>query len=692
MSADEVFPYLSHLIGKLRKKRGLAALLLFSALTAASEAAQTKVYAAPGDLEGALLQGVEIPPFEIGLLNLAGHGGSYSSSGTATLPAWSAPAFDSLVVSWDADAPPGTSLEVWAQIRLFGEWTEWFLMGTWEATGGASGTGESDVAFVDVDTLKVKPADQKAQAFRLKVVLHSPAGKQTPVVRMVAGATAAQSDLLLGEPEWERGPWVRDLPVPERSQMAEQAAFRRDICSPTSLSMAMAFWGVAVGVGETARAVQDRRTGRFGVWPLNTAVAASKGLSSHVARFNTLRDLQEEVAVGHPVVVSVSFGDGELPGAPLQRTRGHLMVVRGFTEAGDVIVNDPAAPEQSSVRRIYPRAAFRKAWLENKRGLAYLMRPRWPMPVACGLAAVDLRQKPEGGSGTAEDRQRLSQLLFGERVEAIRVLGDWVEVRAPEQPRPSQTGRAGYPGWVHSGALVTPSPAFRPNAVVAATAAVASWQTPEGQRTWTLPLGARVMQLEQQALPAAGGASPRILVRLADGAHAYVEKAAVRKLPLPDTAAQRRAVVAGAKLLLGRRYVWGGRSSVQQVGDWGVDCSGLVSLAYRTAGVDIPRDAQDQYLEAHRLPRAQAPGDLLFLSRPGQPDQINHVAIYSGGEELVESVDPEGVRSTSFERRFGKRLASLQSGDRIGERTLYFATFFTGNNDSNKGNKSKESK
>ena len=39
------------------------------------------------------------------------------------------------------------------------------------------------------------------------------------------------------------------------------------------------------------------------------------------------------------------------------------MVVTGFTAEGDVIVNDPAAPGDADVRRVYPRAAFENVWL-----------------------------------------------------------------------------------------------------------------------------------------------------------------------------------------------------------------------------------------------------------------------------------------------------------------------------------------
>ena len=73
-----------------------------------------------------------------------------------------------------------------------------------------------------------------------------------------------------------------------------------------------------------------------------------------------------------------------MPGAPISQTAGHLIVLRGFDKRGDAIVNDPAAPTNAEVRRVYPRAALENAWSHSQR-TAYVLHPEGypaPNPVA----------------------------------------------------------------------------------------------------------------------------------------------------------------------------------------------------------------------------------------------------------------------------------------------------------------------
>ena len=78
---------------------------------------------------------------------------------------------------------------------------------------------------------------------------------------------------------------------------------------------------------------------------------------------------------GIPIVVSVRFTRAELPEAGYA-TSGYLLVIVGFTAAGDVIVNDPASSDDAAVRRVYPRAEFANVWLPSTKsgGVAYVIQ------------------------------------------------------------------------------------------------------------------------------------------------------------------------------------------------------------------------------------------------------------------------------------------------------------------------------
>jgi uncharacterized protein YvpB len=176
-------------------------------------------------------------------------------------------------------------------------------------------------------------------------------------------------------PALPSGPGLgKDLNVPRYSQLDQAPSVASLVCSPTSLAMVLKFWGVERSVPETIRGVRDAVTGIYGNWPLNTAFAGAQGLDAHVDRFYSIEQLEAEIAAGRPVIASVRWRAGQLDNAPVASTEGgHLIVVRGFTPQGDVIVNDPVGRGEG-VRRVYKRQQFAQIWL-GAGGVVYLVRP-----------------------------------------------------------------------------------------------------------------------------------------------------------------------------------------------------------------------------------------------------------------------------------------------------------------------------
>jgi len=122
-----------------------------------------------------------------------------------------------------------------------------------------------------------------------------------------------------------------------------------------------------------------------GNWPFNTAYAATqvvtrdnvtKNVEGYVARFTSLAKVEEYVKAGVPVVMSIAWGNGDLSGASIESTNGHLFVLVGFDSAGNPIVNDPASPDNESVQRTYQRSELEPLWLEASAGTVYLIYPQ----------------------------------------------------------------------------------------------------------------------------------------------------------------------------------------------------------------------------------------------------------------------------------------------------------------------------
>jgi cell wall-associated NlpC family hydrolase len=91
--------------------------------------------------------------------------------------------------------------------------------------------------------------------------------------------------------------------------------------------------------------------------------------------------------------------------------------------------------------------------------------------------------------------------------------------------------------------------------------------------------------------------------------------------------------VSYAENQLGKPYLWGG------TGPTAFDCSGLVMMAYRAAGVNIARTSQDQWKTLPHVPADQVqPGDLVFFKgADGTPTAPGHVGLVVSKNTMIEA-------------------------------------------------------
>jgi hypothetical protein len=231
--------------------------------------------------------------------------------------------------------------------------TPWLQHAEWSGEGRRSFSPEHEDVRVEVDVIRsVQPFDG--------IELRAP-GVHFNAIMFASPVRNQPSMPYIGE--------ARILDVPARSQFVVES--ERGWCSPTSLSMLNAYHGIDYDVPATARAVFDRAYNGTGNWSFNVAFSGSLGLRAAVVYLRNLDHAQQLIDAGIPIALSYSWSDGELPGAPLEHSDGHLAVLCGFTANGDCAVNDPAAP---NVRVVYPRAALERVWLRNN-GIAYAVAP-----------------------------------------------------------------------------------------------------------------------------------------------------------------------------------------------------------------------------------------------------------------------------------------------------------------------------
>ncbi|MBA3941321.1 MAG: NlpC/P60 family protein [Sphingopyxis sp.] len=214
-----------------------------------------------------------------------------------------------------------------------------------------------------------------------------------------------------------------------------------------------------------------------------------------------------------------------------------------------------------------------------------------PMMRSGVLPAAVLRSAP------SLDADQTSELLFGEGFALLDLTGGWAWGYSLADH---------YVGYLSAEALAEPiAPTHRVRAI---EAMLHSAPDAASGGPAVLPRGALVMgEVEGEWLATA---------------HGYLPLAA-----LADVDALESDPAAVAEEMKGAPYLWGGRTMK------GIDCSGLVQLAWASAGIQLPRDSDLQFaaLGADKdiAPADLSRGDLVFF--PG------HVGIMADGQNIIHA-------------------------------------------------------
>jgi len=124
----------------------------------------------------------------------------------------------------------------------------------------------------------------------------------------------------------------------------------------------------------------------------------------------------------------------------------------------------------------------------------------------------------------------------------------------------------------------------------------------------------------------------RCKVRLPDFRYGWIrrEDVSIRSADFNYPVTNRQRTAETGKRFLGVPCLWGGITPL------GFDCSGFVQLVYKMNGVNVPRDADQQYMVGRPVETGEiAPADLVFFSN--ESTGITHVGIYLGNGEFLHS-------------------------------------------------------
>lgn len=276
----------------------------------------------------------------------------------------------------------------WAEIYLRGAdetgWTLWYPLAFWAPSGSYvgrfsfSGT-EDDAGAVKADYLSFKHPAAKLQ---MKIRCGSMRTGGVPKINAahLSWSTERPQSAEGMAPEAYGKVDIQGL-APHSQQVYKDGG--KVWCSPTCLSMVLKHYrrsnaSPEACVREAVSGCWDPIEECHGNWNFNTAWTSSLGYGSFVRRHTRLSQLQGYLERGIPIPMSVSFNNGEgrpLANAPIEKTNGHIILLKGFDGEGGALVFDPAANSDDEVPRTYSCRELEARWLEASGGACYVVMP-----------------------------------------------------------------------------------------------------------------------------------------------------------------------------------------------------------------------------------------------------------------------------------------------------------------------------
>ncbi len=231
----------------------------------------------------------------------------------------------------------------------------------------------------------------------------------------------------------------------------------------------------------------------------------------------------------------------------------------------------------------------------------------------CLLPVIPCRFEPSDRS------EMVTQVLFGEAFELLEKEEKWVRIKLLAD---------NYEGWIDAKQY---EPLFADTfdelkKTQPIRTAELLGKVQENGQTWQVPLGSLLPFFEKGEF------------KIGSRTFSYTGRSTQTAL----------SVVDAATLFLNTPYLWGGKTLM------GIDCSGLMQIAFSAAGKTLPRDAAQQAEHGTSLDFIEeaGEGDLAFFDN--EEGKIIHVGLilseqrilHASGQVRIDRIDHQGIFHT----------------------------------------------
>ena len=289
-----------------------------------------------------------------------------SLDGTIETDVFHIDTFEELVPSWNILIDKESLVSLYVSIGNEDGMSHYYQMALWREKYMVSfGRQEDDFGKVYIDT--IVPKIDTIDRFKIKIVISDSETSETAIRNF--SITTKENDTVDFD---ESVLTEKTIDVAPRQQMSVPLIGSR-ICSPTSLSMILNYYGYTDAQDIVALNVLDKGANIYGNWSFNASYPGGFGLYSRVEYINDLEGLWGYIERDIPVALSIKTLDKEdLIGSNMAYSSGHLIVLVGFKQIDGVwygVVNDPAATTDEEVPREYRLDQLLEAW----RGYTYIV-------------------------------------------------------------------------------------------------------------------------------------------------------------------------------------------------------------------------------------------------------------------------------------------------------------------------------